>query len=752
MRRTVVGLGLAVVSVACSGRPLVGARPSLADASAPDAATDAGRADLPPLALPTFPVGYDALRDLETWPVLRFGARTYMRSTYDRSGGNEAADASHFLRRERDGTFTTLDVEGAGLLSFVRTNHWHGSPWHYVVDGAEHLVKESSTADPDHPVAGSTFLPEAAFPAPLALTWSTTQGADLSWVQIGFQRALRLGYERTHYGTGYYIYQLFADDAPTSSKPTTWTTDARPPAEVLDRLSRAGEDLAPTGDGVTVTEGHVDVPATAGATVAVATLSGGPKVVRALRLEVPAERAVALGRARLRVTWDDRAAPSIDVPVSLFYGAGTLYNRTAREYLVKALPVSVRFADGKATLSAYFPMPFRRSARVELVSTGEAVPGVSFHVRTREWAAAPTAAGYLHATYRDHGTPTRGQDLVLLDTTKAEGGGDWCGHFVGTSFVFSERAVLTTLEGDPRFFFDDSQSPQAQGTGTEEWGGGGDYWGGTTMTLPLAGHPTGAPNPESMKEPEDGIESAYRFLVADAFPFGRNARIQLEHGGWDASDEHYRTVAFWYGLPGACLARTDRLDVGDVADEQAHGYVSPKASPVESITSRYEWGVDQLDGQEIFPATTETGRHTTGPSELTLAIAPDNAGVLLRRQLDYAIADQRAEVWVAGGPGDDTFERVGVWSLAGSNRCLFSFPGPETGEAQPVFQMSNRRFRDDELIVPARLTRGRSRLRVRLVPAPLEHPPLPGAPPETAPGAWSELRYDAYVWRLPPAP
>jgi len=42
------------------------------------------------------------------------------------------------------------------------------------------------------------------------------------------------------------------------------------------------------------------------------------------------------------------------------------------------------------------------------------------------------------------------QRSVLLDTTKTEGGGDWSGQFVGTSFIFSHAAVLNTLEGDPR--------------------------------------------------------------------------------------------------------------------------------------------------------------------------------------------------------------------------------------------------------------------------------------------------------------
>ena len=86
-----------------------------------------------------------------------------------------------------------------------------------------------------------------------------------------------------------------------------------------------------------------------------------------------------------------------------------------------------------------------------------------------------------------------GVDLTLLDTTRIENSTDWCGHVVGTSFVFSDQGNLSTLEGDPRFFFDDSQTSQVQGTGTEEWGGGGDYWeGGQTTTLPFFGHPTPA--------------------------------------------------------------------------------------------------------------------------------------------------------------------------------------------------------------------------------------------------------------------
>src|SRR5207253_9040272 len=98
------------------------------------------------------PVGLDAYRHWDQWPAQRIGVRAYMRSTYDRRGGNEGADASHFLYQLADDFNVTLDVQGPGILSFARYNHWHGSPWHYVVDGKDYRIEETSTATPEHPV------------------------------------------------------------------------------------------------------------------------------------------------------------------------------------------------------------------------------------------------------------------------------------------------------------------------------------------------------------------------------------------------------------------------------------------------------------------------------------------------------------------------------------------------------------------------------------------------------------------------
>jgi hypothetical protein len=309
----------------------------------------------------------------------------------------------------------------------------------------------------------------------------------------------------------------------------------------------------------------------------------------------------------------------------------------------------------------------------------------------------------------------------------------------------------------PRIFFDTLAAQfkplfeawiEAYGTGTEEWGGGGDYWGGLNMTLPFAGHPVGAKDAKTAVSEEDKIESAYRFLLADLMPFGKNAVIRLEHGGENQSTEHYETVTYWYGLPAASLIQTDALAVGDSDSERRHAYSSPDASAPYELTSRYELGVDRLKGLEIYPAHTDRGRTTKTTSEFTLKIDPNNLGVMLRRKLDYSYPNQRAEVYVGDAKASKPeWKLAGIWYLAGSNTCVYSNPKDELGATEHVVQTSNRRFRDDEFLVPRGLTTGRRAIRVRVKFTPVQTPLFPGNPlPELA---WSEMRYTAYSFVMP---
>ena len=169
------------------------------------------------------------------------------------------------------------------------------------------------------------------------------------------------------------------------------------------------------------------------------------------------------------------------------------------------------------------------------------------------------------------------------------------------------------------------------------------------------------------------------------------------------------------------------------------------------------------------------GATMKGVSEFTLRLDPKNLGVLLRRKLDYAFPNQRAEIYVADMPhsadappirkgsapcsrenlrrsqsassSKRQWKKAGVWYLAGSNTCVYSNPRDELGAAQHIAQTSNRRFRDDEFLLPRALTQGRAQIRVQVRFTPIARPLFPGsALPEPA---WTEFRYTAYCYRLP---
>jgi hypothetical protein len=711
-----------------------------------------------PTVLPNIPVGLDAYRMWDKWPMQRIGDRAYMRSTYDREGANQSADASHYLFANQEDYNVALDVKGKGVFYFFRANHWHGSPWHFIADGKDNTVQETATADRLNALSkfktSTVFIPDVAFPKPLNFTWADTKGADLIWTPNPFKDSFRVAYSKTHYGTGYFIYHLYANPENLSQPIDSWDINKAPDKDVLDLIDKAGTDIGPKN--IKKVSGNLKLNNNK---ILIANIKSTASSVRAFKLTLPLDKAAELEHLRLLITWDDAKQPSIDAPLALFFGAGTLYNRDEREYLVKGFPINIRYdyPNKKIELACYYPMPFFKSAKFELADITPGDTEINFEVRYEPLKTAPGLSSYFHATYADIPQPEPGKDMTYLDTRGIEGHDDWSGSLVGTSFIFSHNASLGTLEGDPRFFFDDSESPQAYGTGTEEWAGGGDYWGGQNMTLAFAGHPLGAQNKNSSKNDKDLIESAYRFLLADMMPFGKRAIIKFEHGGENLSTEHYESVTYWYGLPAPSLIKTDEIDIGNKNSEADHNYSSPDAPSVEKITSRYELGIDMFPnlkslgnaaGKEVYPAHEEDGRYTRGSSEFTVKLATNNQGALLRRTLDYSFPNQTAEVYIAEVGKNADWKLAGTWYLAGSNTCLYSDPAGELDNRLLRTETSNRRFRDDEFLIPLSLTANKLAIRVKVKFVPNNQELFPGFPfPKKS--AWSELRYNVYSYIIP---
>ena len=293
------------------------------------------------------------------------------------------------------------------------------------------------------------------------------------------------------------------------------------------------------------------------------------------------------------------------------------------------------------------------------------------------------------------------------------------------------------------------QTPQAYGTGTEEWGGGGDYWGGRNMTLPFAGHPCGAKTEKEAKNDEDKIESAYRFLLADLMPFGKNAVIRLEHGGENESTEHYQTVTYWYGLPAASLVKTDELQIGDAESEKEHAYVSQRCFRALRNHFALRMGTG-LVARERDLSTADRQR----PQDAR-ALRNSSCNWIPRTSASCfganSIINSPINAPKSSSPTPKLVRRNGKRRGPGISRAATraSIPirRPELGATEHNVQTSNRRFRDDEFLIPRKLTEGKKAIRVKVQFTPVNRPLFPGQPvPELA---WSEIRYDAYCFVMP---
>jgi hypothetical protein len=143
-----------------------------------------------------------------------------------------------------------------------------------------------------------------------------------------------------------------------------------------------------------------------------------------------------------------------------------------------------------------------------------------------------------------------------------------------------------------------------------------------------------------------------------------------------------------------------------------------------------------------------------------LKLSTNNLGVLLRRRLDLNFPNQKARVMVqvmVPTEREPVWQEAGIWYTAGGNPAVFGDPlglpkeqikgNPELAPPAHIVWPSNRRWREDEFMLPRQLTQGRDLIRVRIEFQPVGLPLFPGQSP--AEEAWTEFRYRAYCFVMP---
>jgi hypothetical protein len=293
------------------------------------------------------------------------------------------------------------------------------------------------------------------------------------------------------------------------------------------RVSSGNRDVASNDDSKRIMPGE---------TFTMADLQG-PGVVSHIWLTV-ADIEFAWPRLlRLRVYYDGKKTPSVDVPLGDFFGVGHGYERNLDSLVVRDS------SFGRAR-NSYWPMPFRTSCKITVTDEGNRpVTMFYYHVDWQQHKSLPADITYFHGYYRQERPAFKGKNYEFLSVKGS-------GHYVGTVLNVIQSQIGWFGEGDDLFYADGAEHPQILGTGTEDYIN--DAWG-----LRVSGGPWyGTPVAEG--ELIGARLTGYRWHIPDPVPFTKSLWAGIEHAGWtynadgtsrsafEERPDYFSSAAFWY--------------------------------------------------------------------------------------------------------------------------------------------------------------------------------------------------------------
>jgi hypothetical protein len=263
----------------------------------------------------------------------------------------------------------------------------------------------------------------------------------------------------------------------------------------------------------------------------------------------------------LRMYWDDEAAPSVEVPLGDFFCSG--WGVRCR---VNSFTIAVNPAGG---FNSYWPMPFRRRARVTVENLGpDSVSGFFYQI-TYALSEVPDESGYFHAQWRRSNPLPYKEVHTLVDSVVGQG------HYVGTYLAWGSNNDGWWGEGEIKFFLDaDEEFPTICGTGTEDYFGGAwcfeetERGYGTYSTPFLGFHQALAPDGFYRSQQRFGM---YRWHLMDPIRFKERLKVSIQALGWRSGGRYLplrddvSSTSFWYQsephYPFPDMAHIDQLEV-----------------------------------------------------------------------------------------------------------------------------------------------------------------------------------------------
>jgi hypothetical protein len=406
----------------------------------------------------------------------------------------------------------------------------------------------------------------------------------------------------------------------------------------------------------------------------------GPGAITHIWFTSHAGRVNELNALSLRIYWDGRKEPAVEVPLGEFFAVGQ-----GRPAVVESFPVQV---SPTGALACYWRMPFAQSARIVITNDNpDRTAGLYWQVDWVELDQLPPNTPYFHARYRQEYPAQAGQDYLIADLQGQ-------GQYVGTVLSVTLGQDGWWGEGDDFFYIDGEAVPSLQGTGSEDYFN--DAWG----FRPRTSHWFGAPRWQGDNAGDSGV--CYRWHVLDPVGFTNSLKVAIEHKGNRAEDiegfylerpDFLNSVAFWYqtgepklfghlpSYPERRVPWQNHSLVSAFHHAKTSGSVKPKVQFSGMFGARpvLGWPNSEAGERLILPFEVDSpGRYSV---RLTAGAAPEfgACNIALDGKVVLSRADFRA-------PEDDELDlSLGTHQLAkGTHKLSLQAVATDGGRAQPI--------------------------------------------------------------------
>ena len=267
----------------------------------------------------------------------------------------------------------------------------------------------------------------------------------------------------------------------------------------------------------------------------------GAGVIHRFWMTIAPGNVQTLRQVILRMYWDNETNPSVECPLGDFFGVGF---GESRQY------ISLPLEETSGGFNCFWPMPFHTHARWTLENrSGTRVDAFYYNIDYTAYDSLPDDMMEFHACWRRENPTDPHHNYTILE---AKGDGIYAGVALFMQGLNMGENKLSFLEGDEMIYIDQPNPtpptpahwnhpeavPQINGTGTEDYFGGGWYFNHGPFSAPYHGC--------TIKDEKGSRVSTYRWHIEDAIPFHKNIRVTIEHGTGDDTTADYSSVAYFY--------------------------------------------------------------------------------------------------------------------------------------------------------------------------------------------------------------